>query len=163
MKRLTIIYGAHNKFIKIKTKIPHCYVEPRGFCRGALGFRTEHFENLWSSVLMFFHSYLVFFMSELNVIKYTILCDFCCNWEFLITCNCYILLNMLASYILNYTRAYNLVWVKPLQSHCGHLSKVSVIVQTHTKVPKLIQSIGLYLKKECMVNGKFKHEKTVVV
>jgi len=26
LKRLTIIYGAHNKFLKIKTKKTHCYL-----------------------------------------------------------------------------------------------------------------------------------------
>ena len=49
MERLTIIYGARNKFLKIKTKKTHYYAEPRGLSRGALGLRTEHFENLWSS------------------------------------------------------------------------------------------------------------------
>jgi len=65
-------------------------------------------------------------MSELNVINYIILCNCNGNSDFFILCNCN-LLKMLPNYILNYTRAYNLVWLKLLRSHCGHLLKVSGI------------------------------------
>jgi len=43
---------------------------------------------------------------------------------FLVLYNCN-LLKILPTYILNYTRAYNLFWVKPLRSLCGHLVNLS--------------------------------------
>jgi len=73
-----------------------------------------------SGVLVVFHSYLVFFY-ELNVITYTILWNFNCNWDFLILCNC----KLLKILRIKLHKSIYLFRVKPLWSHCGHLKSFS--------------------------------------
>jgi len=59
---------------------------------------------------------------------------------------------ILPNYILNFTRAYNLFWVKPLRSHCGHLLKVSVPCTNKHSVDAYLPLLCPWFSLQCVPN-----------
>ena len=78
-----------------------------------------------------------------------------CDWDFLVLCNCN-LLKILPNHVLNYTRTYNLFWVKPLRRHWSSVNSFSDLYKQTQALLLSPQGSHAVLKKYWISKWVFK-------